>query len=190
MLNINRLFYTIFTALAFSLLLAGCSSTNESDVSKEDETKVEVSEATSTMEDIPGSNNTEDYIVEVSAFEMGYDPNIIQLKQGQEYELIMKNDGQVFHDLTSKGLDVEIIYMSEMADHPETVSFIWKMLGGIKVYADEGHDEGMMNSIHLNTNSEDVVKIKFIPKETGEFEFYCTVPGHKEAGMVGKFIVQ
>lgn len=25
--------------------------------------------------------------------------------------------------------------------------------------------------------------------DAGEYEYYCTVPGHKEAGMVGKLIV-
>ncbi|NBI31152.1 hypothetical protein ERL59_19655 [Chengkuizengella sp. YPA3-1-1] len=47
-----------------------------------------------------------------------------------------------------------------------------------------------MKSIHMNANAGQTVSIKFIPKEEGEFVFFCTVPGHKEAGMVGKFIVK
>jgi nitrite reductase (NO-forming) len=26
--------------------------------------------------------------------------------------------------------------------------------------------------------------------EAGEYEYYCSIPGHKEAGMVGKLIVE
>jgi uncharacterized cupredoxin-like copper-binding protein len=32
--------------------------------------------------------------------------------------------------------------------------------------------------------------IKFTASKTGEFEFYCDVPGHKDGGMVGKLTVQ
>lgn len=31
--------------------------------------------------------------------------------------------------------------------------------------------------------------IEFVASEAGEFEVYCAVPGHKEAGMVGKLAV-
>jgi plastocyanin len=31
--------------------------------------------------------------------------------------------------------------------------------------------------------------IEFVASEAGEFEFYCSVPGHRQAGMFGSFIV-
>ncbi len=31
--------------------------------------------------------------------------------------------------------------------------------------------------------------IEFVADRAGEFEFYCGVPGHRQAGMVGRFIV-
>lgn len=31
--------------------------------------------------------------------------------------------------------------------------------------------------------------IEFTADEAGEFEFYCSVPGHREAGMWGTFVV-
>lgn len=31
--------------------------------------------------------------------------------------------------------------------------------------------------------------IEFVADEAGEFEFYCSVPGHRAAGMYGAFIV-
>lgn len=32
--------------------------------------------------------------------------------------------------------------------------------------------------------------IEFVADEAGTFEYYCSVPGHRQAGMVGKLIVQ
>jgi len=31
---------------------------------------------------------------------------------------------------------------------------------------------------------------EFTPTKAGTFDFVCDVPGHKEAGMVGKIVVQ
>lgn len=33
-------------------------------------------------------------------------------------------------------------------------------------------------------------KMRFTPMEAGEYEFYCSVEGHREAGMKGKLIVE
>ena len=46
-----------------------------------------------------------------------------------------------------------------------------------------------------NTKSEDVVgpgnsvTLEFTPNQDGTFAYYCDVPGHRQAGMEGKFIV-
>ena len=32
--------------------------------------------------------------------------------------------------------------------------------------------------------------VEFVADKVGEFEYYCSVPGHREAGMVGTFIVE
>ncbi|RBW70189.1 hypothetical protein DS031_08355 [Bacillus taeanensis] len=41
----------------------------------------------------------------------------------------------------------------------------------------------------MNAKADQTVRIKFIPKETGTFELYCSIPGHEEAGMVGQITV-
>lgn len=33
------------------------------------------------------------------------------------------------------------------------------------------------------------VTVEFTPDEIGTFEFYCSIPGHKERGMMGELIV-
>jgi uncharacterized cupredoxin-like copper-binding protein len=136
---------------------------------------------------------SDDKTINVSAYEMGYTPDTVTLKQGEEYELIMINDGSLFHDLTSDNFNIEITEIGEMADHPESASIFNKLFGINKAYADGGHgDEDTFNldKLHMNANPGQTITIKFIPKEKGEFSFYCSVNGHQEAGMVGKFIVE
>lgn len=38
--------------------------------------------------------------------------------------------------------------------------------------------------------NESVEIIEFTPEEAGTFEFYCGIPGHREAGQVGTIIVR
>ncbi|WP_160847442.1 plastocyanin/azurin family copper-binding protein [Pontibacillus yanchengensis] len=161
----------------------------------------------STNED---TNKKDDKVIEVSAYEMEYDPSNITLKKGKEYEIVLKNDGTMFHDLTSSELDAEITFMGDMPGHPDEVSLLNNLMGVDKVYANGGddhseeqetnseedghhgdsHDDGHGDqSLHMNAKSGQTVRIKFIPKEVGEYEFFCSVEGHKEAGMVGTFKV-
>jgi nitrite reductase (NO-forming) len=58
--------------------------------------------------------------------------------------------------------------------------------------------EGATHNIHVdgvNAQSEDVVGqgnsvvLEFSPDKDGTFAYYCNIPGHRQAGMEGKFIV-
>lgn len=44
--------------------------------------------------------------------------------------------------------------------------------------------------IDMKVQGGETISIEYVPKEVGEFEFYCSVPGHKEAGMVGTIMVE
>jgi nitrite reductase (NO-forming) len=53
-----------------------------------------------------------------------------------------------------------------------------------------GHDMGgMAFDAHMSTMPGGSTTIKFTPQEAGEYEVFCTVEGHKEAGMIGKLVV-
>lgn len=45
-----------------------------------------------------------------------------------------------------------------------------------------------IHSEHISKKGETTI-IVFTPHDTGEFTYYCSVPGHREAGMEGKIIV-
>lgn len=48
------------------------------------------------------------------------------------------------------------------------------------------HDDGVI-AAHAEPGT--TATVLFTPTEAGVFEFACTIPGHKEAGMVGKLVV-
>jgi uncharacterized cupredoxin-like copper-binding protein len=197
--------YLIGTAVVAIGLLSGCASNEQSAPQKDKQVEAEEPKQQQTEETTEKDKNEksgseqvlEDNVIEISAFEMGYTPLSVTLEKGKEYTLVLNNDGKIFHDLTAKKLDVQITHMGEMPDHPEGMTFMDKIdefFGVKKVHAsgshNGGHGEEKMNYIHMNTKSGQTVKIKFIPEETGEFKFYCSVPGHEEAGMHGAMEVE
>ena len=49
-----------------------------------------------------------------------------------------------------------------------------------------GHEADVVAAHAIAGTNASVI---FTPTEAGVYEFACTLPGHKEAGMVGKLIV-
>ena len=44
--------------------------------------------------------------------------------------------------------------------------------------------------VNAKTTDGQVTKIEFTPKEKGVYRYYCSLPGHREAGQVGTLVVQ
>ncbi len=60
------------------------------------------------------------------------------------------------------------------------------------VLANEGviEHEVELPGLHLHAQAGETVKGSFIPGSSGQFEFACELPAHREAGMVGTLIVE
>lgn len=82
-------------------------------------------------------------------------------------------DGKVNPDLTANpGDPVKVTLISgEGAEH--NINF-------------EGIANGLSENVKGAGNS---VTMEFSPDQAGTFPYYCTIPGHRQAGMEGKFIV-
>ena len=60
------------------------------------------------------------------------------------------------------------------------------------------HDAGALEhsiiidelSVNVHVQSGQDAPVSFTPTATGRFTFYCDVPGHKAAGMVGTLVVE
>lgn len=99
---------------------------------------------------------------------MRFNPDKLTVKQGDTVKFVVKNGGQVMHEMvigTEKDLKAHAELMKK---HP-----------GME------HEEPYM--AHVNPGRKEEIVWQFT--KPGEFMFGCLIPGHFEAGMVGKITV-
>lgn len=118
----------------------------------------------------------------VVANDITYDTNDLEVKAGQPVMITFRNESPLVHDFSIMSIPVEgEIFVTEAeAAHDE----------------DEGHEldmeqMGMEPDVHVAApvNGGSNV-LQFTPAEPGTYEYFCTVEGHKEAGMVGMLTVE
>ena len=100
--------------------------------------------------------------------QMRYDPAEIRVKTGETVKFVVANKGKTQH---------EIVFgtMPELKEHAE----LMKKNPGME------HDEPHM--AHVKAGGKEDLVWQFT--KPGEFYYACLMPGHFEAGMIGKFIV-
>jgi uncharacterized cupredoxin-like copper-binding protein len=99
---------------------------------------------------------------------MRFKPAHIKVKQGETIRFIVKNKGKMMHEMV-------IGTMEELKAHGEMM----------KKHPGMEHDEPYMS--HISPGKKQDLVWQFT--QPGEFHFACLVPGHFEAGMVGKITV-
>ena len=111
------------------------------------------------------------YLVEMTNF--AFTPNTLEVGAGEVLEIAIQNVERVLHDFTIDEIDadVHVSYLAGTGQH--------------------GHAESLLKTdVHfaLTEPGSGVVHIKV--HEPGEYVIYCSVPGHREAGMEGTLIVR
>ncbi|MDP4552329.1 cupredoxin domain-containing protein [Alkalihalobacillus macyae] len=186
----NKKLILMISSILFVFLVAACSNNSTSENSsndtqtegsapdKEQETSSEEKKAEKEKEEVKSeSDPNSDGVnkIEVSSVEFGYDPLNLTLKKGQKVELTLTNQGKSFHDWVVKEMPVAMKEQEEGHEDKGTES---------------GHKHGGEFSLHVGADAGESSKLVFTPSEVGEYEIYCSVEGHKEAGMVGKITVE
>mgnify|MGYP003576373841 CR=1 FL=1 len=100
---------------------------------------------------------------------MRFTPADITVKRGETVKLVATNKGQVLHEMVLGTSD-------ELKKHAEMM----KKFPGME------HDEPHMAHVKPGTSGDIVWQFT----KAGEFQFACLIPGHFEAGMVGKVTVK
>jgi uncharacterized cupredoxin-like copper-binding protein len=99
---------------------------------------------------------------------MHYSPASLQIKRGETIRFRVTNSGKMPHELV-------LGTMTDLKAHTELM----------RKYPGMEHDEPHM--LHVQPAGKQTVVWQFT--KAGEFYYACLIPGHFEAGMVGKITV-
>lgn len=117
--------------------------------------------------------------VTIQASEFKYDLTQITVKAGQPVRLVFKNAGTIDHELEVDGLN------------PKDYTVDQSQAGAIpEAERTETSEDVQKAIVHVYAAPNGTAIALFTPQQTGTFEFSCGISGHKDAGMVGKLIVQ
>ena len=108
----------------------------------------------------------------VDATDFAYSPESITVPAGQPVTLRLNNSGAVEHDFVIDKISVSDVEASE------TGPAMHHQMGEMPDY-----------DLHFYAKAGESAVLKFTPLEPGTYEIYCTIEGHREAGMRGTLIV-
>jgi uncharacterized cupredoxin-like copper-binding protein len=100
---------------------------------------------------------------------MRFDPAQVDVGQGQTIRFVVTNKGAMLHEMV-------LGTAADLARHAELM----------KKFPEMEHDDP--NIAHVQPGATGELLWKFT--KAGAFDFACLVPGHYEAGMVGKVVVK
>lgn len=114
------------------------------------------------------SGQQPDVVLDIAVRDVRYEPASIEVPAGKVVQIKMRNMDGVEHDMQVDGLMVEMMDGGQMA----------------------GDLEGMpAGTLAMHTMANGNASIMFRTEQKGTYQFYCTLPGHKDAGMVGELKV-
>lgn len=100
---------------------------------------------------------------------MRFTPDAITVRRGETVKIVVTNSGKVLHELV-------LGTMGHLKEHHELM----------KRFPDMEHDEP--HQAHVDPGKRGEIVWQFT--KSGDFNFGCLIPGHFEAGMIGKVTVK
>lgn len=156
---------SVVGSLLVAAVLSGCSS--------------------STSENAGSSAPSASVVTLVVATDLAFQPLEIRIPADQHVTVRLQNKGKVRHDWTVERIAVTGIETQGSGNH----------VMGPGSGMDGARGNGMMSGsagpgdLHVAAEAGRVADITFTPEQPGEYVFYCTVAGHREAGMEGRLVV-
>lgn len=110
--------------------------------------------------------------ITVEAIDFAYNPLAVTIPAGEPVTLLLKNSGQLEHDFVIDKINVIDVHASD---------------AGPAAHHQMGHEA--QYDLHFYAKAGDTAVLNFTALEPGTYEIFCSIEGHKEAGMIGKLIV-
>jgi uncharacterized cupredoxin-like copper-binding protein len=121
----------------------------------------------------PGNPASPSRTIEIKMTEgdgkMAFVPARIEVRQGEQIRFVLRNEGELDHEMVLASLDDNLKHAEVMKKNP-----------------DMEHDDP--NGKRLAPKGNSAILWKFT--KAGEFDFSCLIPGHREAGMSGTVAVR
>lgn len=109
--------------------------------------------------------------IRVVARDFSYDLPLIEIRAGELVRLTLENAGALEHDLV-----ITRIPLAGKDEHSME-------------HSTRGHESADAD-FHVSAQPDGSSYIEFTAAEPGVYAFFCSVEGHKEAGMTGTLVVK
>ncbi|CRL47828.1 copper-resistant cuproprotein CopI [Pseudomonas sp. URMO17WK12:I11] len=130
--------------------------------------------------------------VEVVMGDMSFTPKAIDIKAGETIRFVLVNKGQLLHEFNLGDAAMHAKHQQEMLQMQQSGMLAPNGMKEMDHGAMAGMDHGMMK--HDDPNSVLVepgktAELTWTFTKASSLEFACNIPGHYQAGMVGKLTV-
>jgi uncharacterized cupredoxin-like copper-binding protein len=117
--------------------------------------------------------------VTIKGSEFKFDPSAVTWKANQPVTLVFQNVGTVDHDvdLTAMPAANVKVDLSGAGNIPASAS-------------STAQQNAQAGKVYLYAAPGKQATATFTPTTAGAYQFFCSLPGHKEAGMIGTATVQ
>ena len=129
-------------------------------------------------------------------------PDSVTIKVGQTVRLRLDNHDPVLHDYTTDEAEFIVLEADGAAhgDHEAVAASHDDDDGVVASHDDDDQDmddhdmdpeaQVSLQPLHIAAEGNEHGELVFEATEPDEYVFYCSVPGHREAGMVGTIIIE
>lgn len=134
--------------------------------------------------------------VEVVMGDMSFNPKALEIKAGETVRFVLINNGQLLHEFNLGNAAMHAEHQQEMLKMQQsgmlTPTGMQAMDHGAMGHGSmAGMDHGMRhddpNSVLVEPGKR--AELTWTFSKSGSLEFACNIPGHYQAGMVGKLTV-
>ena len=135
--------------------------------------------------------------VEVDMTDMAFTPKSLEVKAGETVRFVLVNNGQLLHEFNLGNAAMHAAHQKEMLEMQQSGMLTPTGMGrGTMDHSAMGHGSMEMPGMkHDDPNSVLVepgktAELTWTFKQATGLEFACNLPGHYQAGMVGKLTVE